>query len=217
MGEEDRNYYNDFAVDAKREYEQQVVEYRATGTYTPSKEFDKLEGVNVWVRRHFQNGLERELCKYTTCHFPKRPPEMDEAYERREERSKLRRKLKLKGLLNEDKTLKNGLDFEELLEQDRQLRAKKDGGITSTNDAGQSNPPSETGLDFEELLEQDRQLRAKKDAGITSTNDDAGQSNPPSETDTAKEDQDSVCEPTETNDDATTNDPTETVQEVIPI
>jgi hypothetical protein len=37
---------------------------------------------------------------------------MDADYERTEEHSKVRRKRKLKGLLNEDGTLKDGLDFE---------------------------------------------------------------------------------------------------------
>lgn len=133
----DRAYYNTFAIDAKREYEQQVVEYRATGSFTPSTEFGKLEGVNVWVRRKFQNGLEREISAYSTCLFPKRPKEMDEAYEKREERSKLKRKLKLKGLLNDDGSLKKGLDFEVLLEEERAKERTKrvgteDSSITAT-------------------------------------------------------------------------------------
>lgn len=125
MTEEDRNYYNDFAMDAKREYEKQVVEYRATGSFTPSKRFGKLDDVNVWIRYPpFQNGLEREISQYITCLFPKRPKEMDSDYERREERSKLKRKLKVKGLWNDDGTLKNGLDFEEVLKQEQEKNKK---------------------------------------------------------------------------------------------
>ena len=122
MTEDDRNYYNDFAMDAKREYEHQVIEYRATGSFTPSKEFSKIDDVNVWIRKQkaFQNKLEREISNYDTCLFPKRPPQLDRAYEEREERSKLKRKLKVKGLVNDDGTLKDGLDFEELLQEGRQ-------------------------------------------------------------------------------------------------
>jgi hypothetical protein len=129
MSEQDRNYYNDFAMDAKNEYERQVIEYRATGKFTPSQKFDKLVGVNVWVRRFLPNGLETEIASYTTCLFPPRPPQLDAAYELREERSKLRRKLKLKGLVDNDGKLKQGLDFEALLEQERATKRH----ISSTN------------------------------------------------------------------------------------
>ena len=134
MSEEDRNYYAEFASEAKQEYEKQLIEYRATGSFAPSKYFDRLDGVNVWVRRdeRLQNGLEREISQYATCQFPKRPPEMDKAYEEREERSKLKRKLKLKGLLNPDGSLKNDLDFEQLLQEER---AKKDPQLEDNREA----------------------------------------------------------------------------------
>ena len=75
----------------------QMIEYRATGRYTPNDAFIKLPDVNVWVRRkEDQNDLEREICTYEKLVFPRRPPSMDEAYEMREERSKFRRKLKQK-------------------------------------------------------------------------------------------------------------------------
>jgi hypothetical protein len=129
MNEDDRIYYTHFAQDARREYEKQVIEYRATGKYTPSSEFVKLPDVNVWVRRRRQNGLEREISDYESCQFPKRPASMDKAYEKREVRSKLKRKLKLKGLWSDDGTyLKNGLDFETLLEEERQSKATNEEG-----------------------------------------------------------------------------------------
>jgi hypothetical protein len=128
MSEEDRIYYNTFANEARKEYERQVIEYRATGSYTPSQKFCRLEGTNIWVKRHIQNGLEKEISQYPSCQFPKRPPTMDEAYERREERSIFKRKLKQKGLVNDDGTLKNALDFEELLQKEREKSlARKDG------------------------------------------------------------------------------------------
>ena len=129
MGDDDRAYYNTFANEATKEYNRQLTEYRATGTYTPSTRFCKLEGSNIWVRHVGDDSiksisLEEEIRSYPSCSFPKRPAALDEAYERREERSVLKRKLKVKGLLNEDGTLKDGLDFEELLQKERE---KKEG------------------------------------------------------------------------------------------
>ena len=133
MSEEERAYYNQFATEAKHEYDQQVVEYRATGSFRPSHSFSRLEGTNIWIRKHFQNGLEKEISQYPTCQFPKRPAAFDEAYNQREERSVLRRKLKLKGLVNDDGALKNGLDFEELLQIERE---KNQEGKESGEDGG---------------------------------------------------------------------------------
>lgn len=130
MSDEEKAYYNNFAAEAKREYDKQVVEYRATGSFKPSPHFARLEGTNIWIRRDFKNGLEKEISQYDSCQFPKRPAALEKAYEQREERSVLRRKLKLKGLINDDGTLKNGLDFEELLKKEREKKK------SSENDDG---------------------------------------------------------------------------------
>ena len=114
MTDSERQYYEDLCEAARKTYERQQIEYRATGTYTKSTDILKLEGVNVWVRSawHEKNGLEREIAGYDTVSFPKRPPEFDEQYERQLEYSKIRRKLKIKGLLNDDGTWKEGaVDF----------------------------------------------------------------------------------------------------------
>ena len=125
MSEVDRKYYNDFAAEAKKQYEKQVIEYRATGSFTPSEECLKLDG-NVWIRKHVQNKLEQEISRYPSCQFPKRPAKLDKAYNEREERSKFKRKLKDKGMLNEDGTLKDEtLDFETLFQEDRESRSQK--------------------------------------------------------------------------------------------
>jgi hypothetical protein len=112
MTDEDRQYYNEFAIQAKEAYQKQHIEYRATGEFTLSKDFKRMDGVNVWVRSawHENNGLEREIAGYDTFSFPKRPAEFDEEYEKRAKESVQRRKLKLKGLLNEDGTVKEGVD-----------------------------------------------------------------------------------------------------------
>ena len=119
MSDSDRQYYTEFANDARTEYLNQQIEFRATGSYTPSTEFSKYEGVNVWVRAvwHLKCGLEREIISYASVPFPKRPADAEESYEWRAEVSKVRRKLKLKNFLNADGTLKEGAAAIEYLEQ----------------------------------------------------------------------------------------------------
>ena len=114
------------ATDAKKEFDQQVIEYRATGSYQPSKHFVRLENSSVWIRKDKPSPLEKEISSYETILFPKRPPQMEKEYREREIRSITKRKLKLKGLLNEDgKTWKEGVDFEAELEKERSKRTKQ--------------------------------------------------------------------------------------------
>lgn len=126
VSDEERDYFTKFAEDAKKEFDQQVVEYRATGSYQPSKHFVRLENSSIWTRKDRPSPLESEISTYKTIHFPKRPPELDKEYKEREMRSILKRKLKLKGLLNQDgKTWKDGVDFEKELEKARNKRTKE--------------------------------------------------------------------------------------------
>ena len=99
ISEKDRQYYNDFAREAREEYQAQHREFRATGQYTPSKSFLKLEG-GPWVRvaSHEKTSLEREIDSYESVQFPPRPPEMDEAYRKREKESYRRRREKEKAM-----------------------------------------------------------------------------------------------------------------------
>eukprot|EP00534_Pseudo-nitzschia_fraudulenta_P010077 CAMPEP_0201151364 /NCGR_PEP_ID=MMETSP0851-20130426/12302_1 /ASSEMBLY_ACC=CAM_ASM_000631 /TAXON_ID=183588 /ORGANISM="Pseudo-nitzschia fraudulenta, Strain WWA7" /LENGTH=329 /DNA_ID=CAMNT_0047428201 /DNA_START=23 /DNA_END=1012 /DNA_ORIENTATION=- len=125
MSSDERDYYLNFATDCKKEYDQQVIEYRATGSYQPSKHFEQLDNSSVWIRKDSPNPLEHEISSYETCQFRKRPAELDEAYRDREIRTILRRKWKMKGLLNDDgKTWKNGLDFEAEFEKEKRKRSK---------------------------------------------------------------------------------------------
>ena len=79
MSEQDREYYNTFAKETREEYELQHQEYRATGSFKPSKVFEKLHGDGPWVRiaYHEKNALEREITGYDTVKFPPRPVEME--------------------------------------------------------------------------------------------------------------------------------------------
>ena len=78
------------------EYEYQYKEFRATGQYTPSQNFNKMQDVGPWVRMNWneKNSLEKEISRYDSVVFPARPPEFDEEYFRKEEERKKRRKLK---------------------------------------------------------------------------------------------------------------------------
>lgn len=102
LTDEEKNYYNTFAAELKSEYKEQHMEFRATGVYTPSKRFVRVEGTGLWLKKKSEekNGLEKEIDGYETVKFPPRPSEFDEEHKRREEESKLRRKLKLKELRN---------------------------------------------------------------------------------------------------------------------
>lgn len=108
--EKDREYYNEFAREAREEYQEQHREYRATGKYTPSKTFKRLDGTGPWVRvaAHEKNVLEREIESYDTVQFPPRPPELDDVYRKREQESKRRRKEK-------NKSLRDQQEVEELM------------------------------------------------------------------------------------------------------
>ena len=105
ISEKEREYYNDFAREAREEYQEQYREYRATGRFTPSKTFKKLGPLWVRIKMHEKSALEREIDSYETVQFPPRPPEMDEAYRKREEESKQRRKEKLKAMREEQEAL----------------------------------------------------------------------------------------------------------------
>jgi SRSO17 transposase len=98
LSDAEREYYQTFYEQAKAEYQDQLLEYRATGRYRPSDAFEKVDGSGVWVRKkpHVKNALERELAGYETFAFLPRPPDEEEAYQRRLEASKERRKQKLR-------------------------------------------------------------------------------------------------------------------------
>ena len=87
MNDDDREYYNEFAREAREEYERQHEEFRATGFFQPSLVFERLGGTGTgddddhgpWVRiaKHEKNALEREISTYETVKFPPRPEDAD--------------------------------------------------------------------------------------------------------------------------------------------
>jgi hypothetical protein len=135
MSEEDRQYYIKFAEEARKEYQKQIIEYRATGSYQPSQRFKPLENTNIWIRIDSPCALEQELQSYDTVQFRPRPPELDEAYEERQMISRLKRKLRIKGLIDNHGNLQEGVDFKKLLEEERRRqkrRKEEQQGLSST-------------------------------------------------------------------------------------
>jgi hypothetical protein len=107
MSSADRQYYVDFAREARLEYEGQSTEFRATGGFTPSTIFEKMKGGGPWVRiaLYEKNSLEREIATYQTVKFPVRPSgsqkpsweaHREESQRKESERQKIREEKKQK-------------------------------------------------------------------------------------------------------------------------
>jgi hypothetical protein len=109
LHESDRQYYEDFCNQIRDEYQLLHLEYRATGYYTPSARFERPDGAGLWVHKKIdeKNELETEIASYETVLFPMRPPELDEAYAKREKEGRERRRLKLKQEAAEKRRQKN--------------------------------------------------------------------------------------------------------------
>ena len=110
-----KEHYVIMAKEGRMEYEDRVLEYRATGDWSPYTTFTRLttnkngvdcRGLNErstgsngpWVRMPYaaKNPLEREIDTYEQVIFPPRPVGSEEAYEKRVEESKKKRKEKRK-------------------------------------------------------------------------------------------------------------------------
>ncbi|KAL7441577.1 hypothetical protein ACHAXH_010010 [Discostella pseudostelligera] len=120
----DRTHYVTLAKDARVEYEERLLEYRATGSWSPYTTFTRLmtnkngvdcRGMNErstgssgpWVRIPYEakNALEKEIETYEQVIFPPRPVELEEVHEQRLEESKKKRKEKRTRKLEEGAAL----------------------------------------------------------------------------------------------------------------
>ena len=54
LSDEDREYYNTFCEEIRKEYKNQHLEFRATGHYTQSEAFERPDGASLWVRKDAQ-------------------------------------------------------------------------------------------------------------------------------------------------------------------
>jgi len=130
LSNEDRQYYTDFCEECRKEYKKLHMEFRATGQYTPSDKFERVDGVGLWVHKKYEdkNKLEREIASYDMSEFLNRPPEVEAELKRRAKESQERRKKKLKA------------------EREQKQKEKEQAQLSAQNseeDADQSNPDSE--------------------------------------------------------------------------
>mmetsp|Transcript_1072 Transcript_1072/g.1713 ORF Transcript_1072/g.1713 Transcript_1072/m.1713 type:complete len:364 (+) Transcript_1072:43-1134(+) len=115
LRERQREHYMILVKLARKEYEDRLMEYRATGQWTPLTCITRLDDNKngavctlervthgPWVRIPYdkKNELERELESYDQVIFPPRPAGKEEAHERRikESLEKRRRKIRAEGL-----------------------------------------------------------------------------------------------------------------------
>ena len=83
----EQEHYTKMSEDLRKEYQEQMLEYRATDTFRPSERFIKLgNGQGPWVhkRPEERSQLEAEIAGYDTVVFPPRPPSKEEEYLKRE-------------------------------------------------------------------------------------------------------------------------------------
>jgi hypothetical protein len=96
LSQEEQEYYNDVGDIIRLEFKKQHMEFRATGSFTPSENFERKGSFWTHKKQNERNALEHELDSYETVVFPPRPHEYDEEYFRRDRESKQRRRLKEK-------------------------------------------------------------------------------------------------------------------------
>ena len=147
LNDNDREYYHNFYVQLKKEYLQQLMEYRSTGYYTPSTKYIRNHvNVGLWthIETHEKNALELEIATYDTIQFPSTHLDEEERL-RRIRISKEKRKLKIQQQRDEliqkqQEQLPNvGLS---LIKRRRRRRQSSIGSTTATEtDVMTSDPP----------------------------------------------------------------------------
>ena len=109
----EQQHYTQMAEELRVEYQERMLEYRATDQFRPSLRFMKLgDGQGPWVHRDpsERNALEQEVASYETVVFPPRPPSKDEAYFERERLSRERRKAKMRAESEQRQARKRALE-----------------------------------------------------------------------------------------------------------
>lgn len=141
LSDVERTFYTDFCKQMQEEHKLQSLEFRATGSYTPSERFERPNGANLWMhkRPEERNDLECELSTYETLVFPIRPPEMDAAYEKREKESRERRKLKLRMEAAERRRRKN---LPPIVPRKRRKKRNTNEDTTTTAESGETGADS---------------------------------------------------------------------------
>lgn len=111
LSQKEREHYLKLAKDSREEYEVRLMEYRATGHWSPFTTITRLDdnknGVvctservthGPWVRIPYEekNELEKELESYDQVIFPPRPADMNAAHQKRVSESLKKRKKKIR-------------------------------------------------------------------------------------------------------------------------
>lgn len=126
LSAKDRAYYNDFAREAREEYKRQHTEFRATGTYTPSAMFERINGDGPWVKTvyHEKNALERELATYDRVKFAPRPENAEVPFWEKRAKDENERGMQIRKIAAEKKK-KWEEEKWEMLEAARSAKAKR--------------------------------------------------------------------------------------------
>ena len=126
LSAKDRAYYNDFAREARVEYQKQHTEFRATGTYTPSVLFERIGGDGPWVKAAYEdkNALEREIGTYDRVKFPPRPGNSEEPHWVKRARGENERGMQGRKIVEEKKRKKEEETWA-MLEKAKEAKAKR--------------------------------------------------------------------------------------------
>lgn len=151
LSDKDREYYNTFSEEVRKEYKKQHMEFRATGYYNPSKTFERTDGAGLWVRKnvHEKNALELEIASYDSVVFPMRPPEFDGEYRRRELESKKRRKEKLLAEAKGKPVLRRYRKAPPESSQEQQKQQDEEKSGTNSSDQGEDDGRGEAAAEQE--------------------------------------------------------------------
>jgi len=126
LSSKDRTYYNDFARESREEYQRQHTEFRATGTYSPSAMFERIDGDGPWVKSayHEKNALERELATYACVKFPPRPDNVEDPFWVKRMQRENERGMQIRKVM-EEKRKKEEEEKWDTLEIARRAKAKR--------------------------------------------------------------------------------------------
>lgn len=129
LSQKEQEYYSTLSENIRKEYQQQMFEFRATDTYRPSDRYVRLgNGQGPWIHKNpkDRNQLEAEIASYDTVLFPAHPPSKDEEYAERERQSKLRRKQKIKMEQEMRKARKRALEGKEASDEENPPKQQRE-------------------------------------------------------------------------------------------
>jgi hypothetical protein len=167
LSQEEQKFYNDVADNIRLEFKKQHMEFRATGSFTPSENFERKGNFWTHKKQNERNALEHELDSYETVLFPPRPPEYDEEYFKRERESKRRRKLKEK-VVDPDEDMDNH-DEDGTKADSKSSEAPEDGGDPHQDVDNHDEDGTEADPKLSEALEDEEEYEEEDEDNRTNT------------------------------------------------